>query len=154
MTIAVVGLGSVGRRHARNLLALGQTDLILVRTGEGQAGSLEPPLDSVPVVSTLAGAIDRGARVAVVANPTSLHAETALGAVRAGCHVLVEKPVSHDLDGLDELAREAALRNVTVLVGYQYRFHPTLLRARDWLAEGAIGELVAAHAHWGEYLPA
>ena len=154
MTIAIVGIGSVGRRHARNLIALGYTDLVLVRTGHGQGGPLDAPLDSLPVVPTLAGAVERGARAAIVANPTSLHVATALEAVRSGCHVLIEKPVSHDPDGLDDLAREASVRDLTVLVGYQYRFHPTLVRAREWLADGAIGALVAAHAHWGEYLPA
>ena len=40
-----------------------------------------------------------------------------------------------------------------VLVGFQFRFHPTLRRAAQLLAEGAIGQPLSARAHWGEYLP-
>ena len=151
--ILIAGLGSVGRRHARNLLALGQDRLVLYRTGRGQAGPLEAPLDALPVESTLEGALAHGPAAAVVANPTALHVETALAAVQAGCHVLMEKPVSHTRDGLDALAREAEARGRAVLVGYQLRFHPTLARVQAWVADGAVGRLVAVRAHWGEYLP-
>ena len=103
MSIAVVGTGSVGRRHALNLLALGRRDVVLVRSGLGQSGSLEPPLAGLETVTSLAGAIEGGARAVVVANPTALHAATALEAVAAGCHALVEKPVSHETAGLAEI---------------------------------------------------
>ena len=151
--VLVAGLGSAGRRHARNLLALGRTRLVLYRTGRGQAGPLEPPLDALPAEATLDAALAHDPRAAVVANPTALHVETALAAARAGCHLLLEKPVSHTLDGLDGLAREVDARGLAVVVGYQLRFHPTLRAVHAWVADGAVGRLVAAQAHWGEYLP-
>ncbi len=153
MKLLIAGLGSVGRRHARNLLALGERDLVLYRTGRGQAGRLEPPLDGLPTEPTLEAALGHRPGAAVVANPTALHVETALAAARAGCHLLLEKPVSHTLDGLDTLAREAEARGLAVLVGYQYRFHPTLARVRAWAQDGAVGRLVSLQAYWGEYLP-
>jgi predicted dehydrogenase len=55
--------------------------------------------------------------------------------------------------GLVEIEREATERGVVVLVGYQFRFHPTLQRVREVVVAGGIGSIVAAHAHWGEYLP-
>jgi len=150
---AIVGLGSAGRRHARNLLALGATDLVLVRTGVGQTHVLEAPLDSLPTAPALRDALAAGVKAVVIANPTSLHVATALEAVRADCHVLVEKPVSHKVQGLAELAAEVAARGVAFLVGYQYRFDPALERIRDLVSSGALGDLVSARSHWGEYLP-
>jgi predicted dehydrogenase len=89
----------------------------------------------------------------VVANPTSLHAETTLEAVRAGRPVLVEKPVSDALVGLDTIQREASEQSVPILVGYQFRYHPTLRRVRDDIGAGRLGHVVSVQAHWGEYLP-
>jgi predicted dehydrogenase len=153
MAIAIVGMGSAGRRHARNLLALGRSDILLVRAGGGQGGPLEPPLDGLPTAPSLAAAVDSGATAVVVANPTALHAATTLEAVQAGCHVLVEKPISHQMDSLEDIAAHAGEHRVAVLVGYQYRFHPTLRRVREATLAGRIGSIVAVHAHWGEYLP-
>jgi predicted dehydrogenase len=67
--------------------------------------------------------------------------------------VLVEKPVSHEMAGLDLIARVALEESAAVLVGYQYRFHPTLRRVREAILAGRMGSVVAVHAHWGEYLP-
>ncbi|HEX9892354.1 MAG TPA: Gfo/Idh/MocA family oxidoreductase, partial [Gemmatimonadales bacterium] len=90
---------------------------------------------------------------AVVSNPTSLHLEVAIPAARAGCHLLIEKPVSDRLKGMDELQRALAAGGGRVLVGYHFRHNPGLLRARQWIGEGAIGRPVTARAHLGEYLP-
>ena len=77
---------------------------------------------------------------------------TALAAARAGAHLLVEKPLSHSLDGVAELAAEVERRGLVALVGFQYRFHPGLRRVKEWLEDGAIGEVVSARVHWGEDL--
>jgi predicted dehydrogenase len=89
----------------------------------------------------------------MVCNPTALHVDVALAAARAGCHLFIEKPVSHDREGVGELVHEVRSRGLTTLVGFQYRFHPGLRQVRRWLEEGAIGEVVSARVIWGEYLP-
>jgi len=144
----VVGAGSVGRRHLRNLAALG-IDAIVLRSGAGRTDDV----GGWRSVRRWADVAAFAPEIAIVANPTALHLPAALAAVRAGCHVLVEKPVSHTLDGLDALAAEVEARGLTAIVGYQFRFHPTLALVRDWIVDGWIGEVVFAQAHWGEYLP-
>jgi predicted dehydrogenase len=89
----------------------------------------------------------------IVANPTSLHVETARKAIQAGAHVLVEKPLSHSLQGVQELLAMAEERGQKLMVGYQLRFHPLLARARELLGQGAIGPVYSARAEVGEYLP-
>jgi predicted dehydrogenase len=88
-----------------------------------------------------------------VSNPTALHLEVAIPAARAGSHLLLEKPISHTNDGLAELVDAVERKRLKVLVGFQFRFHPGLNEVKRVLDEGAIGEVVSAHAHWGEYLP-
>ncbi len=152
MKFLVVGLGSIGRRHLRNLLALGQKDIVLVRSYK--ATLPDEDLAGFPVETDLEAALRRHRPDGVIiATPTALHVQTALAAARFGAAILLEKPVSHNLDGLDELAREAARSGSRILVGFQFRYHPSLLKARQLLTEGALGQVLAVHAHWGEYLP-
>jgi len=146
----VTGFGSIGRRVLRNLRALGVTDLTVYRTGRGTL-STEDELDGVTVVDDLDAALSKRPTAVFVTNPTALHVPTALAAARAGSHLLLEKPVSHTLDGVDELRRVVTEQGLVCLVGYQYRFHPALREIRRWL--DSIGPVAHAQAHWGEYLP-
>jgi len=149
--IVIVGLGSIGRRHLRNLRALGWTHVRLVRSG--RATLSDDALEGWPVERHLDDALARGPVAVIVANPTAAHLPTALAAARAGAHLLIEKPIAAALDGLDELAAVVAERRLVALVGFQFRFHPALQQLRQWVCEGALGDIVSAQAHWGESLP-
>jgi predicted dehydrogenase len=152
MKILIAGLGSIGRRHFRNLVALGEQDIVLFRT---QKATLpEDELAGYPVETDLAEALRKHKPQAViVANPTALHMDIAIPAAEAGCAILLEKPVAANLDRVEALRRAAANSGSKVLVGFQFRYHPTLNKARELIEAGAIGTVLTAHAHWGEYLP-
>lgn len=150
--ILISGLGSIGRRHLRNLRACGYNDILLYRTGRSTLPDDE--LEGIPAVYDYEEALAQQPRAVIVANPTAAHLETALPASRAGCYLFLEKPISHNLEGIDELQREVNERGLTVLVGFQFRYHPALRQIKAWLEEGAIGPVVSAQVHWGEYLPA
>jgi len=149
--ILIAGLGSIGRRHLRNLLALGEGDILLYRTGHSI-----PPEDEFadfPVETDLEVALARQPEAVIISNPTSLHMDVAIPAAQAGCHILLEKPIAATLDRVDELQRAVVESGVRVLVGFQFRFHPTLQRLKQLLNRGAIGRPLSVRAHWGEYLP-
>ncbi len=153
MRFLIAGLGSIGRRHLRNLLALGQRDIVLYRTHRSTLPDDE--LAAFPTETDLQRALTRYRPDAViVANPTALHLEVAVPAARAGAHLLLEKPVAHTLEGVETLRQAVAQGGVRVLVGFQFRFHPTLRQVKAWLDQGAIGRPLFVRAHWGEYLPA
>jgi len=150
--ILIAGLGSIGRRHFRNLIALGETDLILLRTRKATLPDDE--LACFPVESDIHEALEKQPPDAVVvANPTALHLDIAIPAAEAGCHILIEKPVSHTLEGLDILQKAARKSGSKILVGFQFRYHPTLNKARELIQSGRLGQVLTLHAHWGEYLP-
>lgn len=152
MRILICGLGSIGRRHLRNLRALGHQDIVLLRSGRSTLPDEE--LADLPVEREIDVALSRWRPQAViVATPTALHLEAAIPAARAGCHVLLEKPISHSLSGIDELRAAVAERGSRVLVGFQFRFHPGLQRVKTLLEGGSIGRPTSVRAHWGEYLP-
>ena len=152
MRYLIAGLGSIGRRHLRNLAALGEQDIVLLRT---QRATLpEADLAGYPMETDLDRALRRHRPQAViVANPTALHLQVAIPAARAGCAILLEKPVSDSLDGLDDLQAAVEAGGARVLTAFQFRFHPSLICARRLIGEGAIGRVISAHVHFGEYLP-
>ncbi len=152
MKFLIVGLGSIGRRHFRNLQALGQRDIVLVRSH--RATLPDDELAGVPVETDLVEALKKyKPQAVIVANPTALHLEAAIPAAQAGCSILLEKPVSHSLDRLDQLESALERGGGRLLVGFQFRFHPTLQTAAQLLRDGAIGKPLSFHIQWGEYLP-
>jgi predicted dehydrogenase len=148
----IVGLGSIGRRHARNWAALGLGPLAVCR----QVGKPQPEPLGVQAreYTSLDQALDaERPDVVLVTNPTSLHVETACRALRAGAHVLVEKPLGNALSGVPELLHTLRASNRHVMVGYNLRFHPGLQRLKALADQQAIGPIVSARAEYGEYLP-
>lgn len=152
MKFLIAGLGSIGRRHFRNLIALGEKDILLLRTRKATLPDDE--LAGYPVETDIHEALKKHKPDAVVvANPTALHLDVAIPAAQAGCAILLEKPVSDSLDRLDILQQAAQESGSKILVGFQFRHHPTLNKARELIQSNAIGKILTVHAHWGEYLP-
>ncbi|MDX1437720.1 MAG: Gfo/Idh/MocA family oxidoreductase [Anaerolineales bacterium] len=151
MRFLIAGLGSIGRRHMRNLQQLGETDILLYRTLRGTLP--EDDLGSLPAETGLDAALAASPDAVIISNPTALHLEVAIPAARAGCHLLIEKPISHTLGRIGDLRTALAEGGGRLLVGYHLRFDPGLQTIAGLLSEGAIGRAVSFRAHWGEYLP-
>jgi len=150
--ILISGLGSIGRRHLGNLAALGQEDIVLHRSGRGTVP--DDDLEQFESESDLARALERWQPQAVlVTNPTALHLEVAIPAAQAGCHLFIEKPVSHSMQGIDDLEAAVESGGGQVLIGYQFRFNPGLRAIKELLQEGAVGRPLSARVYWGEHLP-
>ncbi|MDH5506292.1 MAG: Gfo/Idh/MocA family oxidoreductase [Anaerolineae bacterium] len=151
MKFMIAGLGSIGRRHFRNLLALGERDIVLYRSHKSTMPDDE--LDGFPVETDLAAALAYRPHAVIISNPTAHHLAVAIPAAAAGCHLLLEKPISHSLERVDELRDAVQQGGGQVLIGFQFRFHPGLKHIADLLADGSLGRPISARAHWGEYLP-
>lgn len=152
MRFLIAGLGSIGRRHLRNLVTLGEKDLVLYRTR--MATLPEDDLKAYPQVSDLPSALEKYHPDAViVANPTAYHMDVAIPAAEAGCHILLEKPVSHSMEGVDKLITTLENTKSNLLVAFQFRYHPGLTCARGLIADGVIGRPTSSHVQFGEYLP-
>lgn len=150
MKILIAGLGSIGRRHLRNLLDLGEHDIMLFRTRKATLPDQE--LDPYPTYLDLEEALARQPEAVIIANPTSLHLDVAIPAARQGCHLLFEKPISHSFERIEELQQAVSANEVRVLVGFQFRFHPGLVGIDRILSQGDLGRPLWARAHWGEHL--
>ena len=152
MKILIVGLGSIGQRHLQNLKRLGVSDFLAWRVR-----NLPLPerlsLQELEVHSNLDQALARKPDAVLICNPTSLHLPVAIQAAHAGCHLFIEKPLSHSLDGIDELLSLARGKRLVTLVGFNLRFHPGLQLIRSLVEEGQIGRVINVRAQVGQYLP-
>lgn len=131
MRVAVIGLGSIGRRHAANFKALGcaivEWDLASAQT------DLQDAL--------------RGSEGCVIATPPDSHLRLAWAAVNAGCHVMLEKPLGLDEEGWPALFKRAELTKRTVMVAYPWRYDPEIQALKARMAE--IGEPLYIRAWYG-----
>jgi predicted dehydrogenase len=135
--VAVLGQGSIGRRHAGILHDLGCDVVTYDPVAQGGAPSEEAALD--------------GADAAVVASPSSEHERQALAALAAEVPVLVEKPLALDAAGAARVERAAERAGIPVDVAMNLRHHPGVLGVRAAL--GDIGRIVRASAWCGSWLP-
>ena len=149
--VLIAGFGSAGRRHFDNLRALGCSNFVFYRTYQSTIS--DPEIGAWPSTANLDEALAHRPRMAIVSNPTAKHLEVAWAAAKAGCHLFIEKPLSHSLDHCQDLADLVRQRQLTTMIGCQFRFHPLLVSLREQLQAGRIGEVLGARAEWGEYLP-
>jgi predicted dehydrogenase len=153
-TALVIGCGSIGARHLRNLAALGVGRIIACDLDRERAcAACDESPGAVPV-SSLEEAWERHPDIAVIALPTALHLAAAADAAEHGCNLFVEKPLAATLDGVDDLVELVRDRGLVAAVGYNWRFNPMIERISSVLSGGVIGEPLWAHAHFGSYLPA
>jgi len=154
MRFIVLGAGSIGRRHLRNSRALGHQIVAVFDPDSGRRAEAGALADAGALVTDDAtAALAVAADAVLVCSPTHRHVEQARAAVDRGLHVLVEKPLSHALDGTADLVTAAARGRRTVLVGCNLRFLPSLALVKRLFDEGRIGAPLSARAHCGYYLP-
>ncbi|MGH9246480.1 MAG: Gfo/Idh/MocA family protein [Acidimicrobiales bacterium] len=145
-TAVVLGLGSIGSRHARLLLERPQWRVLAVRRGEADHGTAE----GVVEVRDLDAAVADGADVAFVCSPTYLHIQQAMAAADRGLHLFIEKPLSHGPAGLDELLDLVTAKDLRVLIGTMLRHHPLVIS----LARHLVGEpILHVRAECSSWLP-
>lgn len=147
--ILIAGLGSIGLRHLNNLLQLGVEDILLLRTKN------EPVQEApnLPVFTRLQDALEQKPDAVIVCNPTSHHMDVALSAALSGCHLLVEKPLSHTWQDVETLLSVAKEKKLIGMVGFDMHFDPGLQKVRELIKSGLLGCLTAIQSQVGQYLP-
>ena len=165
MKVLMIGLGSIGQRHLRNLRRLpgGESLDIAAYRVRGLSRTFSDDMRvregvelerefGLSVFHDLDEALAWGPDVAFVTNVTSAHVEVATRCAQAGCDLLVEKPLSDSMEGVDELLRIVRSLGLVVAMGFQNRLHPAARELRALLAAGALGDVMHAEAEYGERL--
>ena len=134
----LVGLGMMGRHHARVLGSLDGVDLIAVSDPMGDAHGVA---GGRPVLATVAELIKLGIDYAMVAAPTAFHEELALALAEAGVHAMIEKPLAVDTPAAQRITAAFASRGLVGAVGHIERYNPALQQLRKKLDNGDLGEV-------------
>jgi predicted dehydrogenase len=151
-TFLVVGAGSIGMRHLRNLRSLGAERLAVCEPDEERRAAATN--EGARGYTTLEEAVESFRPTAgLVCTPPAAHVSAALTLVRAGADVFIEKPLAAELSGVDELLSASETSGRIVQVGYNLRFHPVLTTVKALLDQGRVGKVLHLEARFGQYLP-
>lgn len=152
MRFVIMSLGSIGQRHLRNLrTTYPDAEIAVWRRPSGHGH--EVPSGADRLCFSLKEVLTFAPEAAIIASPASFHLEAALALAGAGVHLLVEKPLSVSAAGIDALIRLCQEQGVVLMVGYNLRFMPSLMRLRELVRAGAIGQILSARVEVGQYLP-
>ncbi len=147
MNVGIIGCGLIGKKRADSLLdtklvACADSNLerareLANRFGARSTASWRDVVDAPDV------------QIVVIATPHDSLAEITLAAIRAGKHVLVEKPAARSAAELRPIVEEAEARNALVRVGFNHRYHRAFRKARELVDQGALGDLMFLRARYG-----
>ena len=145
--VAVVGVGRMGRNHARVYHEMPETDLVAVvdqsKTTGGECGRMY----NVPAYQDLVEMVEKERPQAVsVVVPTRLHYQIVEQLLSLGVHVLVEKPIASTLDDARRMVALAESQDLVLMVGHIERFNPAVIELKRRLQQGELGRVFQVHA--------
>src|SRR3989344_6720219 len=149
LKILIIGFGSIGKRHYQNLTALGFGEVFVY--DENESSFKDYP--KIAKMENLSSETVKVFKAVFICTPTSLHLQHATLAAKAGCHLFIEKPVSHSLDGFAELENVCKEKKLITLIGSNMRFHPALAFIKNYIESGKLGKIFGITHEFGYYLP-
>ena len=163
--ILIFGLGSAGQRHLRNLKSLKdyQIEIACFRSrnlkiliSENMNAEFDIDVNEyyhIKSFNQIEEAFEWIPDAVIIANPISMHIETALQAVKNNASVFIEKPLGSSLLKLNELKSLLRSKNLVGMVGYQMRYHPGVRKIKELILSNSLGQLISGDFHFGEWLP-
>lgn len=145
----IIGGGSIGKRHLRNLYFLGEHELYCLRRNP------DPQFEKefhCKVITKKEEAFLIKPDVVFVCNPTSLHSEALALAYETGAKVFMEKPLTHDKESLENI-KKLPIYNKVFFIGFMLRYHPLVKIIKEKLEEEVIGKVFSTRFSFGSYLP-
>ena len=153
--VLVVGGGSIGKRHIRNLLSL--------KFNGNDIYCVEPRKDRIEALKTLGientfeninQALEKNSyNFSILCSPTIFHIDQAISLARKKINIFIEKPLSADLNNIDELLTEVKENNIKVGIAYVFRFSPLINKVKEILNKNLLGKVLYFRGEFSEYLP-
>lgn len=150
--VAVIGLGSIAKRHRNNLKQLYPNCTLYAMSASGRQPDQKVE-DCDLLVEEIDTLISEKVEMVIVASPAPYHASHAFSLISAGIPTLIEKPVVTDTADLETLIQARQQHQTPVAVGYCLRYLPSAQRMSRLLQDEKIGTLYNATVEIGQYLP-
>jgi len=150
--VLIVGFGSIGKRHL-SILRKYHPNIeitILTRSLEGKKNFED---NNLCFTTSLKVAIDLKPDAAIIANPSTKHLKISKSLCKHGIHLLIEKPIAAETNGVQSLINYCKLNSIILMTGYNFRFLPSLIEFRKLIRNQEIGNTLSVRAEVGQYLP-
>lgn len=152
-SILIIGTGSIGERHLRCFLATGRRKVAACEPNESLRKTIQEKYGCVVYASLDEALAAEAWDATVICTPAHTHIPIARQCVERGSHVLIEKPLSVSLEGIEELVTLASAKQVAVRVAYVHRSIPVVMAVRDIVRSGKIGEVRHVVVKAGQNFP-
>ena len=154
LKLLVLGIGSIGRRHSDILYsALGYHHITIWDPVPERAQEHAAKYPGMQTVATLEEGLAQKPDAVFICSPPALHMKQAELALRAGCHVMVEKPMSIDMESIDRVKKLAEEKGKMVSVALCNRYHKGLQRIKEIARSGKLGKIINIRGAMGEFFP-
>lgn len=147
--ILIVGAGSIGMRHLKNLKSIGWKNIVVLRRKPDPEFEKEYGVTVITEYSQL----KENPFAVFACNPNSLHLEPLRYAVESGAHLFMEKPLIHTKKGLQEAEKLLNGYKKCFFIGFMLRYHPAIHKIKEILESGEYGKAYSARLEFGSYLP-
>jgi len=146
----VIGYGSIGKRHIKNLLSISDCNIIICTTQP------KPELiknNRCSFVKTIQEGLLHNPTIGFVTNVSNRHIQTSMLLAKAGCHIFIEKPLSNSLKDTEKLLNVVQKEKLVTLMGCNLRFHDCIKKIKSLLEQKTIGKIISVKSECGTYLP-
>jgi len=145
----VIGYGSIGKRHVKNLLSLSDIQVIVYT----KRGDLEEENKKIIFYDSLQKCLDEKPTIGFVTNETSNHIKTATILAQNGINIFLEKPLSNSMKGVNNLLKIVKKKKLITQMGCNFRFYPPIMKIKKIIEENRIGRIISVQVENGSYLP-
>ena len=149
-TILIVGYGSIGKRHFKNISKISDAKIIVLTK---QKNLPELKKNGIHVVNSLKEALLHKPDIGFVTNETSLHVDTAIKLANNGMNLFLEKPLSHSMKNVNKLQKIIKKKKLITQIGCHMRFHPCIRKIKNILEKNSLGRILSVDIESSSYLP-
>ncbi len=150
MKIAVLGYGSIGKRHVHNLLLIPNIEIIIC-TKQKKFNDQFPK--NVLIVNSISDCLKEKPHIGIIANETIFHIPTAIKLAKTGMDIFIEKPLSNSLNGTKELLYLINKKKLITQMGCHMRFHKCIKKIKELTSKKQIGKTLSIKIECGSFLP-
>lgn len=151
--LLVIGVGSIGERHVRCVQTTGRCDLAICEPNAELREDVSQRYGVEESYADLDSALNGDFDTAIVAAPAQLHVPMAQSLADVGIHMLIEKPLSLSLDGVERLRATVADKGLVTAVGFSHRANPLVAGMREFVKMGKLGRIVEMRVVCGHHFP-
>ncbi len=154
LKLLVVGIGSIGRRHSDVLYSdLGCRNITLWDPNAERAHEYATRCPGMKTVDSFEEGLAEEPDAVFICSPPMLHMQQTEAALLADCHVMVEKPLSLDMESLDKVMRLSEKKGRVVSVALCNRYHRGISRVKKLVDSGLLGKIINIRSTMCEYFP-